>query len=246
MDQPALNQPQQSEKLTDQERKDFERAKFFIRDAGAKMLRYVEDVKARKLWREDYATFDAFCHEVVGVTRQRLSQLFAAEEVNELAVQLGLKPLSERAAREVVPLNTVQRVTVLMSTAHAFPDQDITSTMLKASKEKLGELATTGGTVDVGDGTNTALDAAIVNEVAERLARQREYIKAGRARPTAVLEGQLVTNNDRFLTFTTPQMQSSLLYAGTVRIVVYRLTYDSSSDYWPEFDKGNRYEVYKA
>ncbi|GMV07382.1 MAG: hypothetical protein AMXMBFR53_36570 [Gemmatimonadota bacterium] len=93
-------------------------------DANDQIRRHIEgftiaaallaQVRDRKLYREEYATFEEYCQGMWGWSRQRAYQLIgAAEVVTSLSTTVDTDGLTERHARELGKVPAEQRATVL-------------------------------------------------------------------------------------------------------------------------------------
>jgi two-component system, NarL family, response regulator NreC len=83
------------------------------------------EIRDRKLYRASYDTFERYCRERWGFTRQRARQFIDAAAVTTVVVKAGLPaPANEAQARELVPLRerpdeleTAWRDTLIVATA---------------------------------------------------------------------------------------------------------------------------------
>jgi len=62
------------------------------------------EIRERRLYREQYETFEDYCRERWGWVASRARQLIAAAEVAKTVTMVTLPPPNERQARELVPL----------------------------------------------------------------------------------------------------------------------------------------------
>lgn len=70
--------------------------------AAGKALQIIRDAR---LYRVDYATFEAYCEERWGIHRRYADRLIQAWPVAEILSPIGLKKLTEGQVRELVPVN---------------------------------------------------------------------------------------------------------------------------------------------
>ncbi len=70
-------------------------------------------IREQRLYRETHSSFDAYCEERWGWTRQRAAQLIdASDVVQELSTMVDTLPASERQARELVAVPEEKRAEV--------------------------------------------------------------------------------------------------------------------------------------
>lgn len=91
------------------------------------------EIRDRKLYQRDYKTFEVYCQERWGWSRQRSYQLIAsASAVQSLAPEMSTTvDISERAARELAPLPVPQRKQIVGALQQA--GKPVTAPAVRAS-----------------------------------------------------------------------------------------------------------------
>ncbi|MCG8599559.1 MAG: hypothetical protein MI807_05410, partial [Verrucomicrobiales bacterium] len=96
-----------------------ERARFEENEAAIHngLLSFVEmgfaliDIRASRLYREHYDTFEAYCRNRWGFTRQRAFQLIGgAEKADYLSTAVDIEPTNEAQVRPLIGLSDDQAV----------------------------------------------------------------------------------------------------------------------------------------
>lgn len=128
-------------------------------------------VRDNRLYRENYATFAEYVRYRWNIGKSRAYQLITASGMSTIGVQ------NERQSRALTQFPDEHRATIFHaaeSLAETF-HKPLSSGMI----ERVGEtimLAVTTGTVDIGNGKNTPLIAALTIEEDEAVKRQKQYI----------------------------------------------------------------------
>lgn len=143
------------------------------------------EVRDSRLYRIKYATFEDYCQERWGMTRQRVYQLIAAAAVVENVNNCLHLPSNEAQARELTQLDeaaqqAVWQIAVNTATKNADDKPLVTAAHIKSVVSVLTEVVKAGG-LDDGSGEvkplGKLIDAAVTEETYERMMRQKEYIR---------------------------------------------------------------------
>jgi hypothetical protein len=160
--------------LTTEEQTDLSRLENVIdtgRETFVKVGEALREINHRRLYRLDYGTFEAYCQERWGFSRQYAYNLISASELSTSGLQIS----NERAGRVLKgaddPKLIMQVATATSQTAEP------TSIWLKATRNVMESAKATGGYVDTGDGEMTALEAAITQEAYEIHQRQIQHMR---------------------------------------------------------------------
>jgi len=106
-----------TEKLTEPERRKFNDLDGIIRkglQTFAEVGASLAIIRDQRLYREEYDTFEAYCQDRCGWTRQRAAQLIGASEVvTELSTMVDTDDLNERQARALLDVPPEHRAEVL-------------------------------------------------------------------------------------------------------------------------------------
>jgi hypothetical protein len=142
-------------------------------------------VRNKKLWREQYVSFEAYCRERWDIGKRYANRLIEAGEVLSNLGPIDPKPENEAQAREL-SRNSKELQSVVMQiavkTAPLGADNKplLTAGHIRAVGDTLTALMLEGN-LDDGSGNpkpiGTLIDAAITEEVYERLMRQKTYIR---------------------------------------------------------------------
>lgn len=174
--------------LTPNEQADYLQCKFELRNGLERAMSALEKIRDRRLYREEYATFEDFCQAEFSKTARRMDQLINAGQINAQLGTNGSQTFNERVVRELNVLPTPEQKQVAASVAQATaPDGIVTAAWMKSTVIVLQQMGVTS-TVDLGDGASTPLGAAITAEHHERMLRQREHIKANGQAPLVKTE----------------------------------------------------------
>jgi hypothetical protein len=99
--------------------------KLVIRDGAETFMRVgaaLTQVRDKRLYREEYGTFEEFCQAEYGWTRQRAAQLIGASEVVEsLSTTVDTLPTNEAQARELAPVPAEKRAEVWEKAVESAP-----------------------------------------------------------------------------------------------------------------------------
>lgn len=167
--------------LTDLERDDLLRHEATIR-AGLETFVSVgmafADIRTRRLYRETHKTFDSYCADTWGFSRQRAAQLINAGRVMQM-ITGDDAPANEAQARGLTALPDEVIAPVWRVIKETAPDGKVTGKHV-ASVARVFKEALETGAVDPGDGESIplrgALAAAITVDTYEAALRQRQHI----------------------------------------------------------------------
>lgn len=110
-----------------------------LKDAGNNL----KEIRDKKLWRHDYASFDAFCAKELGFTRRRADQLIELKEEKLLLCDLfkeepeiveQVEKMKEGASRELGDIPDDKKTEVIRKAA---TEGKITSGSLKRAKARV-------------------------------------------------------------------------------------------------------------
>ncbi len=166
------------ETLTDRERTDFETHKATLKAYVQHFLFAMEalkDIRERRLYREEFDTFEAFCKSWYGFSAGRGRQIaIAIGQALQIQLETGVIIRNEWQARELRRYDA-ELQPAIASLADAIQKEQqaahLTAGHIRAAGDALQAAKDTGGYVSV-DGNQYMLNAAITNEVRETLARQ--------------------------------------------------------------------------
>ena len=234
------------EPLTQVEQSEFQHCEEVI-GTGLKVFWAVGEALAaiseKRLYRQQYATFEDYCRERWQISRPRAYQLIRAAAVVENMSTNGRHeglPLNERQARELSALTPGEQRLVWEVVKQTAPDGNVTAGHLKSVVEVTKELIVTGA-IDDGSGEQIAVSeiakAAITEGTYERMKRQEAYIQQAHEKKEArvaekkeretVLLGKkatvaaLIVNG--FMTLKVDDLPPDLLHKGeTVYITIER------------------------
>jgi hypothetical protein len=136
-------------------------------------------IREKRLYRQTHETFEAYCREKWNISRQHAYRLIEATDVFENVSPVGVVA-NERQARALAHYEKdVQRVVWQMAQTTA-PAGNVSASHIKAVGEVLTGILVSGG-LDDGSGEvkplGVLVDAAVTEEIYERLKRQKEYIR---------------------------------------------------------------------
>jgi hypothetical protein len=83
---------QMTVKLQDDERTEWNRLRQVVGDSLRDWCEALRAIRDRRLYREDYPTFEAYCQIELGKTRQRINQVLAADVIR---IELSSEPILE-------------------------------------------------------------------------------------------------------------------------------------------------------
>jgi hypothetical protein len=148
-------------------------------DAFIKVCLALKTIRDKRLWREQYKSFKAYCKERWGTSRGRIYQLAQAGDVIEnLSTFVDRLPGSESQTRALVPLAPDEQ-RLVWAVVSQTTDQAPTAKHVRAVIQVLRELTVTKA-IDDGRGEQIhiadALRHAITEESYERAQRQAQYL----------------------------------------------------------------------
>lgn len=93
--------------------------------SGGQALMTIRD---KRLYRQDYSTFEAYCQERWGMTHRRVNQLIAATEtVNSLGTLVPTLPTNERQTRPLTQLPPEQQAPAWQRAVEMAGDNPVTA-----------------------------------------------------------------------------------------------------------------------
>lgn len=148
------------------------------------------DIQERKLYRDEYGTFEDYCRTKWGFSRQRAYQLTAAAEAVTTMVDMGLPaPTSERQTRELIRIPEPERVDVWRETVERTGGQPTAAAVRETYAARADEV----------------VDAELVDEPArpeppkqKRRPLPEAFTDAGRDLTRAAERLARLTEDDRF------------------------------------------------
>lgn len=154
-------------------------------EVGAALL----DIRDRRLYREQYSTFEAYCEKRWGISKTHANRLIEGAEVVANLTPMGVIPDNERQARELAPLEPEAQRIVWQVVKETAPDGKVTAAHVKSVVNVFKDVVHTGA-IDGGDGidipleqaTLTHVKAALLEETYERMKRQELHIANSMAR----------------------------------------------------------------
>lgn len=111
-----------SQSLTANEQADYRRCKFRILNGLEDVARALEDVRNRRLYREEYATFEDFCRAELGKSRRQIDRVISASQINDNLRPIGLNPVVESVARVLAPLPPDEQREAYQQAVESVPD----------------------------------------------------------------------------------------------------------------------------
>lgn len=140
----------------------------------------LREIREKRLWRDKYHSFEVYCQETWGKSRQWASQLIVASDTAEkLSTVVDLSEIpNEWTLRPITGLSAeAQQVIMIAAASYAKSEGlELNSTIVKSTIEVYEDMALEGS-VDTGDGKNTPIWAAITQAVADRKNRQLDHIR---------------------------------------------------------------------
>lgn len=136
----------------------------------------LQRIKDKHLYRATHETFDAYCRDKWGMTRSRAYQLTQGSTIAAAIPDASLRPVNESQARALSHFPPDMHPTI-MDGVHQYSastGKPVTAGMIERTGSILSEFRTTGH-IDIGNGTSTALHAALSASEQEALQRQRQY-----------------------------------------------------------------------
>jgi hypothetical protein len=104
-------------------------------EVGSALLK----INADRLYRDKYETFEAYCHERLGLSRPYAYSLIGSAEVNEqmsAIADIPLKPLTESQFRELIPVPEAKRVAAWMGALKLAGDKPVTANFVRQAAAK--------------------------------------------------------------------------------------------------------------
>src|SRR5258705_1202217 len=142
-------------------------------------------IREKRLYRESFQNFETYCRERWEIGRRYANRLIEAGEVMRNLGPIDPKPENEAQARELAR-NVKEIQAAAMQVAHKTAPHDddgkpiMTARHIRAVSDTLTAILLEGN-LDDGSGEpkpiGALLDAAITEEVYERLMRQKTYIR---------------------------------------------------------------------
>jgi hypothetical protein len=164
--------------------------KDFVRVGAA-----LQAIHKRRLYREVYPTFEAYCRDRWGFGRERGYRLIQAAEVEKTLLKSGVEVANERHARELAVLPAEAQSAAYLLAQQSFthitgkPVEEMPASFVKASVVVTGDILRSG-VVDDGEGGMIAAVAAVGNDVIERI--QRKWVHMNDKNP-AILKGDFAS-----------------------------------------------------
>lgn len=162
--------------ISNNDKADYVRYKFQMRNGFEQAIKAIEVIRDRRLYRTEYVSFEEFCQKELSHTRQHVNRLIKAANVILELEPNGFQLDNERQARVLSGLTGEQQRDILAIAKVTAPEGKVTAAWIESTVNVMRTVGATGGYVDVGDGAMTPISAAITQDVAERKARQMEYI----------------------------------------------------------------------
>lgn len=103
----ARNAPPASDELSDQEREDFERHRKRFKDIARIWIEVgdaLRDIRDRRLYRGQFATFEDFCRTELGMGRSNLNRQLRSTQIAKLLATNVATPLREAHVRPLLRL----------------------------------------------------------------------------------------------------------------------------------------------
>lgn len=151
----------------------------------------LKEINEQRLYRK-HGTWDTYCMKRWGFTGGRGYQIvdaaYAALEVSEAGIVFP----NERVARAYLAIEPEKRLSVVLAAKSAFGDR-LTGGIISSASKVIDEAIQTRGYIDTGNGSMTALDAAIVGEEHERVQRQRQHLADAASRANGTTHDQRVS-----------------------------------------------------
>lgn len=189
------------------------------------------DIRERRLYREEYSTFESYLSERWGMKHSQAYRLIDASKVMRDLSPIGDKgflPANESQARELVSLPSALRPLAL-NIAYQAADGSPTAAHIRSAKH-IVEIAVATGAIEDGEGNDIPLStasmdhytAAVTEDVYERKARQKAHIQA--KSPAKIYSGVVTLNRTDQTTLILTECPALPNELGTrYRIVLYEL-----------------------
>lgn len=97
----------------------------------------LQKIRDERLYRATHATFEKYCRERWGFSRQRANQLIGASGVIESLTTMVVKPATERQAREMIGLDPDDQRKVWQTALETAPGGLITAAHIRDTREAL-------------------------------------------------------------------------------------------------------------
>lgn len=154
-----------------------------IKDAGADIGMHLLEIKEREGWKTlGYSSWTAFLEGEFSFTRKHLYTLMDAAPTLKQLSPIGNNHLSINAAAAMAEFDEDLRPAILKTTLSRYGKT--TESNVRRVGTVIQMMAHTG-TVDIGNGTNTPIDAALDKEDEEAAKRAKTYLheRVGRHKP---------------------------------------------------------------
>jgi hypothetical protein len=109
----------------------------------------LKDTYDKKLWQDDYPSFEAYCKEVLGLSRQRAHQIIGAEGTRQFMIALcaedsaelaqAAAELNDEQAREIATVPVEKRKQVLVVAKGDAGKSKLTAGHIKQAKARVIE-----------------------------------------------------------------------------------------------------------
>lgn len=181
--------------LSDNDRTHYKILKREARTGFHRAIASIREIRDRKLYREEYRTFEEFCQMEFGKTRQHINNLIRASQIeenletarfqNEIEKEFILRPLSQLDN----PADQKAALLLAYSAAPAATAKgQLTSAIVEESVATIKEMQATNGKVSL-NGTMAAATASVIAKHNQRVkdAIQESNEKRGKSDGTVVL-----------------------------------------------------------
>lgn len=135
-----------ADKLTSSETADYKRGKYKFSSGLKDMAEALEDIRNRRLYREEYSSFEEFCQAELKKSHRYADRLISTFRVNaNLMLNAPEEPsgsnltqpkVSQQVARELAPLPPEQQREVFQEAKIAAPNGRVTTKLVKGIVEK--------------------------------------------------------------------------------------------------------------
>lgn len=174
--------------LTDGERSRYADLKATARQGYVALGSALTEIRDRRLYREEYATFEAFCRAEFQIGKTRAYQLIEhGRSLANLSTMVDVVQPNERQARELVELSPDDQQAVWQTVVETAPGGTVTAQHVRALVGVLKDVVAFD-VIDPGTGEQVAwaaltpvqkngyLKAAVAEETYERLQRQKAHV----------------------------------------------------------------------
>ena len=128
--------------LTPAEQNEFAELKTVVKKGWSTFLDVasaVLTINQKRLYRDEYETFDAFCKDGLGLSRPYAYSLIGCAEVNEqmsAIADIRVKPLTESQFRELIPVPEGKRVDAWRGALKLAGDKPVTAKVVRQAAAK--------------------------------------------------------------------------------------------------------------